>query len=163
LRTQSYYILIFASMVLLLASVGDSMASEKPMRIAAGVLVLGLDGLVLGVSRGNDEQDWGLPFGICDSGETPEQTAIRETMEETGLEAFDLRRFYEAVAGNYRAITFLAQARGQLRSSEEGRVAWIDITRLVADSSSFAEYNRGLLRHLLKLARKALFDAVLPQ
>lgn len=38
----------------------------------------------LGVSRKDDHNDIGMPGGKSDPGETPEECAIRETLEETG-------------------------------------------------------------------------------
>ena len=55
---------------------------------AAGVLLVE-DGHVLLVRRKFDPRAgwWCLPAGFMESGETPEETALRELLEETGLEA----------------------------------------------------------------------------
>lgn len=51
----------------------------------AGVLVV-RDGHVLMVQRHRSGKlRWGLPSGCVDDGETLEQTAARETLEETGI------------------------------------------------------------------------------
>jgi len=38
----------------------------------------------------NRKAPWGIPKGLVDEGENPEQTARRETLEETGIVAGDL-------------------------------------------------------------------------
>jgi 8-oxo-dGTP pyrophosphatase MutT (NUDIX family) len=57
---------------------------------AGGVLVRRLRGRwVLAAIRpaGREPPVWALPKGIIDHGEKPEQTALREVAEETGIEA----------------------------------------------------------------------------
>jgi 8-oxo-dGTP pyrophosphatase MutT (NUDIX family) len=57
---------------------------------AGGVLVRRLRGRwMLAAIRpaGREPPVWALPKGIIDQGEKPEQTAVREVAEETGIEA----------------------------------------------------------------------------
>jgi ADP-ribose pyrophosphatase YjhB (NUDIX family) len=56
-------------------------------KVAAAVIVEE-DGKVLLVRRANDPERglWTLPAGFIDAGEDPAQAAVRECMEETGLE-----------------------------------------------------------------------------
>ena len=42
-------------------------------------------GLILGVSRKDDPNDFGLPGGKCEPGEDSLTTALRELREETGV------------------------------------------------------------------------------
>jgi len=56
------------------------------MRTRAGIVLIE-DGKVALIERHRDELDYFVfPGGGVDEGETPEQAAIRETMEELGLE-----------------------------------------------------------------------------
>jgi 8-oxo-dGTP pyrophosphatase MutT (NUDIX family) len=63
------------------------MASGEPIAAAGGVLVRELEGKVqvLLVHRPRYD-DWALPKGKLEEGESPEQAAIREVREETGYE-----------------------------------------------------------------------------
>ena len=127
-------------------------------KTSAGTLVIRPDGRVLAVSRRENEADWGLPFGICDPGETPEETAIRETREETGLRAYDLKKVFEEQARTHHAITYLARVEGTVKSSEEGRADWVDYHQLTQPTSTYWEYNRKLLREVLSLAQGHLLS-----
>jgi len=60
--------------------------------------------------------DWEFPAGMVDAGETPEQAAIRECREETGLTVRRLTRLGvfspDPSRLAYRAIAFVAEADG---------------------------------------------------
>ena len=66
------------------------------MKESAGTLLYRRDGAGLEVllvhSSGNYNRNrpWGLPKGLIDPGESPEFTARRETLEETGVAAVEL-------------------------------------------------------------------------
>lgn len=62
-----------------------------PYRPCAGVMLVNADGLVF-TGRRNDMKPgeapaWQMPQGGIDEGETPEQAALRELWEETGVTA----------------------------------------------------------------------------
>ena len=61
-------------------------ARSLPYRDCVGIMVLNRDGLVL-VGRRNDvvAQAWQMPQGGIDTGEKPEDAALRELEEETGI------------------------------------------------------------------------------
>lgn len=54
---------------------------------AAGVIIVNDKGQILLVQRGHQPQmgKWTVPGGRLEAGETPEQAAVREAFEETGL------------------------------------------------------------------------------
>lgn len=70
------------------AVVGDRLLLVPGMRI----VVEREDGAVLLQLR-SDYRLWGLPGGVPDEGEGADETAIRETLEETGITAIDPRPF----------------------------------------------------------------------
>ena len=61
--------------------------SEKPQRPGVGVgVIVERDGKVLLVRRTKHGAGaWSSPGGYVDHGESPEETAVRETREETGV------------------------------------------------------------------------------
>ena len=59
--------------------------TDLPVIVAAGVIVRRGGAILL--QRREDNGTWGLPGGALEPGETLEQTARRELLEETGLTA----------------------------------------------------------------------------
>lgn len=111
------------------------------MKISAQVVLINPEGLVLGVSRKDDHNDMGLPGGKMESEDiNPEATAIRETLEETGLKISNLRLIFAIHKGGYMGYTYLAQYEGEINHSEPHVVNWVAFERLVM--GSFGKYNQ---------------------
>lgn len=61
--------------------------APKPNSLVAAAGVLAVDGAGrLLLQRRRDTGDWAIPMGRMELGETPAQCAVRETLEETGVE-----------------------------------------------------------------------------
>lgn len=86
----------------------------------------GRDGVVL-VQRHHPPLGWALPGGFVDYGETLEQAAAREVLEETGLQVEELRQFhaYSDPSRDPRqhniTMVFLASAKGVPRAGDDAR------------------------------------------
>lgn len=83
-------------------------APERPP-IAAAIIVA--DGRVLLVRRriAEGELSWQFPAGQVEAGETPEDAAVRETREETGLTVVPVERLGERVhPATGRAMVYVA-------------------------------------------------------
>lgn len=115
------------------------------MKHAVVILVM-KDNKVLGVSRKDDPSAFGLPGGKVDDGETLEQAARRELLEETGLIATSLRCVYVAPEKEFSTVAFEASVTGEISTTESGVVRWVEPEVLF--SGPFGEYNTRLFTHL---------------
>lgn len=70
------------------------MKSDKEMRpwVGVGVMIMHQGKILVGKRRSQHGQDsWSFPGGHLEYGETPEECAQREAMEEAGVELSNLR------------------------------------------------------------------------
>lgn len=120
----------------------DKELAAQDEKLAAGVLVV-RDGKVLAVSRKDDKTKWGIPGGKVDFGEDPAEAAARELKEETGLVATGLTPVFSSRdEEGYVMTTFVGTVTGQISTSEEGLVRWVDTSTLLnRDTSPFSDYN----------------------
>lgn len=119
-------------------------------RKAACVLLYNEHGQILGVSRKDDPNAFGLPGGKVDPGESLEEAAIRECKEETGLDVWGLEKAFERLCEgetDYDTTTFYAKYdSAQLIGSAEhetGHIKWVTWVELLR--GPFGKYNRRLL------------------
>ncbi|MFB6292140.1 MAG: NUDIX hydrolase [Candidatus Nanohaloarchaea archaeon] len=84
------------------------------------------DGKILAIDTGNYLMP---PGGTCKYGETFEETAVRETREETGVEIETVERIDETVndAGGNESVFLAEPVTNETEDSWEGKARWIDI------------------------------------
>jgi 8-oxo-dGTP pyrophosphatase MutT (NUDIX family) len=133
-----------------LPSSGTGHASGR--RLAYGGVVLSPDGRVLlREPRGHyGGYVWTFPKGGPEPGESPEQAAQREVLEETGVSATIVRRIPGLFAGDTSDTAFflMSGSPGQERTSDETQaVRWAlpdEARRLIGETRSLAGKRRDL-------------------
>jgi len=110
------------------------------MKISAQVVLINEEGLVLGVSRKTDHNDFGLPGGKMD----PEDAnigaaALREVKEETGLDIYDLDLVFAMHKNGYMGYTYLAKYSGEINHNEPHVVEWLPFSVIM--QGSFGRFN----------------------
>jgi len=106
-------------------------------------------GKVLGVSRKDNHEDMGLVGGKRESYDlSPEDCAIRETKEETGLDIFNLQLIETSVYRGMQQFTYTADYTGTILTNEPHRVAWVTPKDLI--NGTFGDFNEYILK-VLKL------------
>lgn len=105
---------------------------------------------ILAVSRKDNHNDFGLPGGKVDPGETPEEAIRREVKEETGLDIINLKFLFtrncidkdsEKPCGLYSGDVV-----GQINHNEPHVVKWVD--PVVVTQGSFKDFNINTFKTL---------------
>lgn len=128
----------------------------------AGVMLIVKDGLILSISRRHNKDIFGLPGGKFDeaAGDTNSMdTAIRETLEETGVKVTKCVQVYQRVelgdganAVDFYSTTYYAMEwEGEPHTSEEGEVKWLTAEELTSTHAAFGDYNRHMLNNFKEM------------
>lgn len=123
------------------------------MKIFAVVVLAKTSKGTLLVSRRNIPDNFGLPGGKVEDGETPIQAARRELKEETGIDGFDFRFVHflpEPSCGNRLVAVYSCLVDvDQMIQPEQGlNVIWGDIELTAKEDSVFRDFNRQLIDYL---------------
>ena len=115
-------------------------------------MVRDAEGRLLLVRRGHEPAlgKWSLPGGRIEPGESPEQAAAREVVEETGLEVRvgELLQTVELWDGRYRVHDFAATVvGGELRAGDDAS----DVRWCTPDDVQLLELSTGLLEELRRM------------
>lgn len=136
----------------------DYYAGLPRKRVSAGMILRNAVGEVL-IVKPNYRDFWLLPGGVTEPDEPPRASAIRETLEEIGLEVGDARfaavEFLSTHEHKTESLHFLFDG-GVLNAERIGRIALrdgeIDEFRFVPPDEAYALLNPFLavrLRHAL--------------
>ena len=103
----------------------------------------------LGVSRKDDATAVGFPGGKVELGEAPEQAAVRELAEETGLALTQPRQVFVGMCPpgskdgrSFNTAAYIGKVSGYIHTTEAGHVEWVSRETLLA--GPFGDYNRRL-------------------
>lgn len=119
--------------------------------ITAQVVLINEEGLVLGVSRKDNHNDFGLPGGKMDPEDDydPTTTAIRECKEETGLDISELQLIFAIHKSGNMGYTYLAKYSGEIEHDEPHVVKWVPMQVLI--NGCFGRYNEMVSESLTSM------------
>jgi len=131
----------------------DFIVFENTPTAAGAIVVRGREILLVRRSIEPGLGRWSFPAGFQDYGETPEQTAVREVREETGL-TIELRRLFQVAHSrdnprkHVNLVVYLAVAvAGVVRAADDASDArFFSLDELPGDLAF--DNNRDMLRRL---------------
>jgi 8-oxo-dGTP pyrophosphatase MutT (NUDIX family) len=111
-----------------------------------------IGGKILSVTRKGKLNDWGLPGGKIEPGESPEEAIRRECWEEVGIDIKEMSFCYERidpasdqVAWCYWIHNYLGVPRAVEANT---KISYKEPEALLVPECTFREYNRGLFKAL---------------
>lgn len=131
------------------------------MKISAQVVLINEEGLVLGVSRKDNHEDFGLPGGKMDpEDDDVTDAAIREVKEETGLDIYNLQLIFAMHKNGYMGYIYLAKYKGEINHNEPHVVKWVLFDTIMR--GSFGKFNTLVSESLEDLGIEYNKDEVIP-
>jgi len=124
------------SMAMMALATGESIEAIEPLRAkifskvtpvtVGGAAIINSSGQILLIRR-SDDAKWAMPSGALEVGETPAQGAVRETLEETGIQVratqlvgiFDSRFSGRTTAHHIYMILFLCEPTSDTNKVED--------------------------------------------
>ncbi len=104
------------------------MVEYRQPSLTVDMIIETTEGIVL-IERKNEPHGWALPGGFVDYGETLEDAAVRESLEETGL-TVKLARQFHAYSNPDRdprhhtvSVVFIGTAEGTPTGGDDARTA----------------------------------------
>jgi 8-oxo-dGTP pyrophosphatase MutT (NUDIX family) len=115
---------------------------------------------ILLIFQGN-QKSWSFPKGHCEPGESPEQTAIREVKEETGLDIRILKRLpdmeYQTPDGEEIELALFYGTPMDLQQQERIEYEWDELawipSSLVEEKLSYQNLKTYLREHVRELKK----------
>ncbi len=101
---------------------------------------------ILGVSRKDNPNDFGLIGGKVEDNETLPHALQREIYEETGLNIIKGKLVFTRFDDDVMSYTYVCDVEGEVKTNESGvvkEVTWEDLF-----NGSFGDYNRRLYKTL---------------
>ena len=109
---------------------GGGREARAPLPTVDIIIELEGKGVIL-IKRKNPPFGWALPGGFVDYGETLEQAAVREALEETSLQVQLVRQFHaysdpgRDPRGHTISVVFIAKASGEPTAADDAQEAGV--------------------------------------
>lgn len=128
----------------------DRIDGKPSPTVCAGAVIRDGDGRLLLVRRGRPPSAglWSVPGGRLEAGETPQQAAVREVREETGLDVTVGALLATVEIGEFLVHDFAAEVvGGELRAGDDASdVRWCSF-----DEAALLPLTPGLLEELRRM------------